>query len=136
MADTSFLGTGWSFPPTFDRKEKTVKMVSDEDDIKESLHILLTTTIGERIMRPNYGCNLQDYLFESFNITLETFLHDLVESAILYFEPRIDLLGIKMNPEDIVEGRLEMNVEFTVRSTNARHNMVIPFYKIEGTNIG
>ena len=59
----SFLGTGWAFPPTFDPVSGTVELVSGEKDINESLNILLSTSIGERVMQPKYGCNMQDYLF-------------------------------------------------------------------------
>jgi uncharacterized Zn-binding protein involved in type VI secretion len=66
----SFLGTGWSFPPTFDRDSGQVEMVSDLADIEQSLDILLSTSLGERVMVPDYGCNLDDYMFESLSNNL------------------------------------------------------------------
>ena len=65
--EQSFLGTGWSFPPEFQKENNTVKMLTDEDDIKSSLEILLSTRLGERIMVPGYGCNLDELLFKSYN---------------------------------------------------------------------
>ena len=70
----SFLGTGWAFPPEFVKEQKQTKMTSNEEDIKSSLHILLTTRLGERVMLPQYGCNLEELLFESLNRTLITYL--------------------------------------------------------------
>ena len=65
--EKAFLGTGWGFPPTFNKDLLSVEMVSNEKDIKESLQIYLSTKIGERVMRSNYGCLVHDYLFEPFD---------------------------------------------------------------------
>ena len=64
-----FLGQGWAFPPDFSLKLKGVKMVSEDEDVKESLNILFSTQFGERIMQYNYGCNLQSLVFEKFDTT-------------------------------------------------------------------
>src|SRR5215213_4828140 len=85
----SFLGTGWAFPPAFNHNTGTTEMVSAEEDINQSLNILLSTSLGERVMQPQYGCNLQDYLFEPLNATVIGFIKDLVTNAILFYEPRI-----------------------------------------------
>jgi phage baseplate assembly protein W len=70
--EKAFLGKGWSFPPTFDLSSRSLQISVAEKDIQESLHILLTTRIGERIMQPRYGCNLEDYVFENINRTFIT----------------------------------------------------------------
>lgn len=132
---TSFLGTGWSFPPRFEKQTKRVDLVSDEDDIRESLMILLSTRPGERVMNPLYGCNLDDLLFAPLNLTLKTYVTDLIETAILYFEPRIDLNKIDINENNDLEGELLIEVDYTVRSTNTRRNLVFPFYRGEGTDV-
>ena len=85
----SFLGTGWAFPPAFDRDAGTVELVSNVEDIHQSLNILLSTSLGERVMQPDYGCNLHDYLFESLNSSMIGYIKDRVENAILIYEPRI-----------------------------------------------
>ena len=77
MNDTSFLGQGWSFPPEFSKDSGTVNMVSEELDINQSLHILLSTSLGERVMQPDYGCNLKDYQSEPLNNGLISYLKDL-----------------------------------------------------------
>lgn len=131
----AFLGTGWSFPPNFIKDQQAVETTSAEADIKGSLHVLLTTKLGERVMLPNYGCNLDELLFESLNITLITYVTDLIKTAILFHEPRIDVENIDIEESELVEGKLVINIEYTVRATNTRTNMVFPFYKEEGTDI-
>mgnify|MGYP003318870550 CR=1 FL=1 len=64
MKEKTFLGIGWSFPPTFNKESSDVKMVSDETDIKESLEIYFNTKLGERIMRPSYGCVIHEHIFD------------------------------------------------------------------------
>jgi uncharacterized protein len=132
--ERSFLGQGWSFPPVFNKKNKKVDMVKEEEDIRQSLQILLSTRIGERVMRPDFGCNLDEMLFENLDITLKTYVTDLIESAILYFEPRIELNAVEIQPDNELEGVLMIHLIYTIRSTNTRNNFVYPFYKNEGTN--
>ena len=133
--ENSFLGTGWGFPPTFIKKNKGVETISDVEDINSSLHILLSTRLGERVMQPKYGCNLDMMLFEAMNTTLETYVGNLVENAILDYEPRIDLEDVSIDTSRENEGVLLIEIEYRIRSTNARNNYVYPFYKTEGTNI-
>lgn len=131
---SSFLGTGWSFPPTFDRQEG-LRTVSDEADIHESLHILLSTRPGERVMEPDFGCGIQSQVFEVMTDGTILTIKDLVARAILFFEPRITLDRITMDTDDILDGQLRILLDYTIRTTNSRHNMVYPFYFIEGTNV-
>jgi hypothetical protein len=131
----SFLGTGWGFPPEFSRSLKKTTMLSDEEDIKSSLEILLTTRLGERVMVPEYGCNLDILIFETLDRTLITYITDLIETAILYHEPRIDLIKITISETDPLEGKLVIAIDYKVRATNSRTNVVFPFYKEEGTDI-
>ncbi|MCC6288279.1 MAG: GPW/gp25 family protein [Chitinophagaceae bacterium] len=131
----SFLGSGWGFPPVFNKVEKQVGMLSDEADIQSSLEILLSTRPGERVMRPDYGCNLDELLFEPLTTTLKTYIKDLVSTAILYHEPRIEVNKIELDDSGTLEGIIILSIEYTVRSTNSRYNFVYPFYKNEGTEI-
>ena len=131
----SFLGRGWGFPPEFNRGTEAVKMLENEADIKSSLEILLSTRLGERIMVPGYGCNLDELLFNPLNLTLKTFVVDLIKTAILYHEPRIDVNKIQINSTNELEGVLLVNIDYTIRSTNSRKNMVYPFYKEEGNEL-
>ncbi|TPG45288.1 GPW/gp25 family protein [Flavobacterium pectinovorum] len=133
--EQAFLGTGWSFPPEFKRITKSVIMISDEEDIKSSLEILLSTKIGERIMLPKYGCNMDELIFNPLNRTLKTFVSELVRTAILYHEPRIDVEKIDITQGDDLNGEVLVFLDYKIRATNSRTNMVYPFYKEEGTNL-
>lgn len=145
----SFLGTGWAFPVSFSKTctaNKTgaaaglsdcycnVEMASDIHDIEQSLTILLTTRPGERVMRLDYGCSLEDLLFEPVNESLLTYIRNLIEKSILYYEPRVKLNNIEiLQDESLLEGRVKISVDITVRSTNGRYNYVYDFYKREAT---
>ena len=131
-----FLGRGWSFPPDFDPATQSVRMTEKNEDIRKSLQILLTTTAGERVMQPKYGCNMEDLLFESLDTTTKTLIKDRIRTAILYFEPRIDVTGIELNTRSGLEGELVIEIDYLVRATNSRFNFVFPFYRTEGTEIG
>jgi phage baseplate assembly protein W len=130
----SFLGTGWAFPPSFSKGPQSVVMASDGDDIRQSLEILLTTSVGERFLQPEYGCDLRRYLFEPLDEGLVAYIRDLVGNAILYHEPRIHLTNLTLTP-DSDEGMLLIELEYVIRSTNSRQNFVFPFYKDEGTDL-
>lgn len=130
--ENSFLGRGWDFPPTFNKETKQVVMIEEEEDIRSSLEILLSTRPGERIMQPKYGCALDELSFEPLNTTMKTYIKDLIETAILYFEPRIEPLKITLE-DDTFNGIVRIHIEYKVRSTNSRYNFVYPFYKNEGT---
>ncbi len=132
--DTLFLGRGWSFPTTFNKTNGGIEMVSGEEDIRQSLAILLGTTLGERLMHPDFGCNLDRYLFAPMNNTMKTIVKDIVKSAITNHEARIDLLSINLNMESELEGVLLIEINYMIRSTNSRSNYVYPFYLEEGTN--
>ena len=131
----SFLGTGWGFPPAFSNTTSDVGMLSDVDDIQSSLEILLTTRPGERVMRPDYGCNLDELVFEPLTTTFKTYIKDLISTAILYYEPRIEVNSIDLDDTGELEGRILIVIDYTVSATNTRFNFVYPFYKNEATDL-
>lgn len=131
----SYLGTGWSFPPHFDKRSKRLEMASDEEDIRQSLEILLTTQLGERVMNPEYGASMKPMIFEPLTANLKTFMTEMVRRAIIRYEPRIKLDKLEMNDSGELEGRVLIEVVFTIKATNSRANYVFPFYINEGTNI-
>ncbi len=133
--ERAFLGRGWSFPPKFDAANKSVIMLEEEKDIESSLHILLSTRLGERVMQPSYGCNLDDMVFESMNLTMLTYMKDLIENAILYHEARIELEKVEIDTSRQNEGLFLIILKYMVRTTNSRYNYVYPYYLNEGTNI-
>jgi uncharacterized protein len=127
LAYTSFLGTGWSFPPEFLPTTGEVVMTADEEDIQSSLKILFGTAIGERIFNPKYGLSMQEILFEPMSTTLKTDLTDRIKIAILIYEPRIDLLSLELDTTAETEGKISIVMEYAVRATNSRYNLVYPF---------
>ena len=131
--EQSFLGTGWSFPPTFSRGSFSVEMVSDDVDIRESLWILFSTSLGERVMLPLYGTQIWQMVFHAINTTLITQLADMVSQAILYWEPRIEVIDISVTPDATHDGLVLIMVDYVVRRTNTRSNLVYPFYLQEAT---
>ena len=129
-----FLGTGWAFPPEFDNETSEVKLVSNTEDIEQSLNILLTTSLGERVLQPQYGCNLADYLFESLNSTLIGYIKDRVHNAIIFYESRIQVEKIDVTPDDspeLLEGHFTISIAYVVPETNSRFNYVYDYYENE-----
>lgn len=132
MANESrFLGRGWSFPPRFDIGKKEVVMLEGEDDIRSSIEILLSTELGERVLRPSFGWKRDRWLFESLTTTSATAIQKEIEDALVFFEPRIDLNSVSLSSGQKNSGMLEIVVDYTVRSTNTRNNLVFPFYLSE-----
>ena len=130
----SFLGKGWAFPPEFNKSTGTVDLVSDEEDIRQSLYILLSTSLGERVMQPDYGCNLNDYVFESLSSTTIGYIKERVANSIPYYESRIIVEQIEVTSEgsaDNLEGRFLINITYSIPGTNSRFNYVYPFYRNE-----
>jgi len=126
--EKSFLGTGWNFPPSFDITTGSVIMVSNEEDIAQSLQILLSTRPGERVMLPQYGCNLDVFLFEPITTTLTAYVKELIQTAVLYYEPRINLDFINVNIDQVNDGVILISLDYTILATNSRFNLVYPFY--------
>jgi phage baseplate assembly protein W len=134
--DNSFLGIGWAFPPAFDPKTKSVRMVAAETDIEQSLRILMGTTPAERVMQSSYGCNLRRLLFGVVNESALSDLRDTIERAVRLFEPRIILDRVEFDDSGWLEGVLKVVLVYTVISTNTRNNLVFPLYLREGTSVG
>jgi phage baseplate assembly protein W len=133
MSDTSypFLGTGWAFPPVFEYATAAVTLVSGVQDIEESLNILLSTSLGERVMQPQYGCNLTDYVFDPLDSSVIGYIKDRVHNSILFYESRITIENITVTPadsSDILEGRFTIALEYSIPNTNSRFNYVYDYY--------
>lgn len=135
LAPTSFLGTGWSFPPEFLPETREVAMTADEEDIAASLRILFGTAPGERFLQPKYGLDLREIQFEPMSTTLRTFLKDRVRVAVLLYEPRIRLLALEIDSPDPHAGTLRVALEYEVRATNSRFNLVFPFYRTDSNEL-
>jgi hypothetical protein len=132
---SSFLGRGWSFPPQFVREAGEVVMTADEADIAASLEILFRTGPGERFLVPAYGLDMHEALFEPMSTTMRTFLKDRIKTAILIYEPRITLEALDISSPDPNDGSLRVFLEYKVRTTNSRYNLVFPFYRQDGNEL-
>jgi phage baseplate assembly protein W len=131
--DDLFLGTGWTFPPTFSRESYSVEMARGEVDVREALWVLFSTAMGERIMLPTFGTALWDMVFRNVDTRFKTELEDAVRQAVLNWEPRIDVESIEVTEDPTVPGLVNILVSYVIRRTNARGNLVYPFYLQEGT---
>ncbi|MEC8739510.1 MAG: GPW/gp25 family protein [Bacteroidota bacterium] len=133
--DVDFLGTGWSFPPSFDKKNGTVNMVSGQKDIRQSIQIYFETKIGERILKPEFGSFVHNLIFEQNNLGFLTSIQNRLASDLSRWEPRIQIENIeaKTSPDD--DGKILVSVNYSIQETNVRDNIVFPFYLLEGTNV-
>jgi phage baseplate assembly protein W len=122
-----FLGRGWKFPLSMDA-DGQIAVSEYEEDIREAIGIILGTSKGERVMRPDFGCGIHDFVFEVLNTSTQTLITNSVKDALTQWEPRIQLIEVKVSTENINEGKLMINIDYKVRSTNNSFNLVYPFY--------
>ena len=125
--EPSFLGRGWSFPPAF--ANGGVRLTEDEADVQASLRILFGTSPGERFLQPKYGLDMHELMFEPLSTTLRTVLKDRILTTVLVYEPRIRLLDLDIDDSRLNEGLLTIRLDYVLRSTNSRFNLVFPFYQ-------
>ena len=136
MSKQSFLGTGWGFPPTFDRVGHRVRLVADAEDIAESILLILRTRPGERVMQPTFGCPLSRLVFGTVDAAMIAELNHMIRFALLEFEPRINFISADVLDREELDGVIHIAVHYSIVITNTRHNLVFPFYlEGEGTNI-
>jgi phage baseplate assembly protein W len=127
-----FLGRGWAMPVELDPRTGMVASVAYEEDIRQSILIILETAPGERVMRPNFGCGIHELVFTAVDSTTIQLIRSSVEEALRRFEARIDVLGVTVDEDATSEGRLLVEIEYRVRKTNQTGNLVFPFYFREG----
>lgn len=132
----SFLGVGWGFPPRFASDGRGVAMVAAEQDIAQSLLILMRTTPGERVMQPEYGCDLQGMVFETLDSNRVTDLKAMIIRAVRLFEPRVVVEQVIVDILDWLDGEVRVDVAYTIIATNTRHNLVFPLYRFEASAAG
>jgi uncharacterized protein len=124
----AFLGRGWSFPVRVHEKEGTIRLSEYEQDIRESIWIILSTSKGERVMRQEFGCGIHDLVFEVINTTTLSAIEDGVREALATFESRIDVVAVKASSNGGLDGQLRISIDYMVRGTNNLLNFVYPFY--------
>ncbi|PWV95677.1 hypothetical protein DFQ01_12520 [Paenibacillus cellulosilyticus] len=128
----SFLGKGWKFPVSLEPSNGTFALSADETDIREAIRIILFTAKGERVMRPDFGCGIHDYVFETMGVATAARMEASVRDALMRWEPRIETLSVDVQPERSTAGKLMITIRYRVRSTNNEFNLVYPFYLREG----
>ena len=126
-----FLGAGWKYPVRTDADRK-IAMSEYEEDIKEAVWIILGTAKGERVMRPDFGCGIHDFVFAPINTATVNLVENAVREALTLWEPRIELTKVEVSTEQADEGKLIVSIDYRVRTTNNRFNLVYPFYLKEG----
>ena len=127
-SDLSFLGTGWEFPPAFVKQgQNTVRLSTGEDDVNQSLEILLGTVLGERIMQPGYGADMSRLLFEPLNASLSTYIKDLILTAVRKYEGRISVENVFLETVH-EEGLLNISLDYRLKAIDSRFNFIYPFY--------
>ncbi|AXG71527.1 lysozyme [Kordia sp. SMS9] len=135
LSKATYLGKGWDFPPKFLKHQGEIKMISDIEDIESSLQIIITTRRGERVMRPKFGCDLTDQIFENLSATQMTIMKNRIKEAIIIYEPRIEVIKIALDTQNFLEGKFLIKIEYLIRATNTRRNIVFPYYITEATDI-
>lgn len=128
----AFLGVGLAYPARL-TAGGTLDLAAYEEDIRQAIHIILGTNPGERVMRPDFGAGLNAFVFEPINTTTLTLVQNRVREALVDWEPRIDVLEVKVTADRVTLGKLMIDIQYRVRATNAHHNLVYPFYLQEGT---
>lgn len=123
----SFLGAGWSFPPA-PAGATDIAMVSEEEDVRQAILLILQTAKGERLMRPDFGCGLRKLAFAPLNTTTKTLVRKEVQDALIEWEPRIDVQEITVTNDHSTPSVLQIDIRYQVRSTNTFYNLVFPFY--------
>lgn len=132
FADRSFLGTGWAFPVTLDA-DGGAALVDHEEDIRQSIRIILETNLGERVMRPEFGSGIRAFVFESISTTTLALLRHRVQEALQRWEGRIDVLRVEATVPTGLRNQVDVSIDYRVRATNTFYNLVYPFYLEEGT---
>lgn len=122
-----FLGRGWKFPIKIDN-EGGVAISQYEEKVKESITIILSTAKGERVMRPEFGCDIHEFPFSIINTSTLTMIKSAVKEALVLWEPRIEIIDIEVSTERIDEGILLIKIDYKIIAINTEFNMVFPFY--------
>ncbi len=132
--NSSFLGKGFAFPLSVDPVTGRMVMAEYEEDIKQAIYIIIMTRKGERVMRPEFGCAIHDYAFDSLDFEHLTKIEDAVEEALILWEPRITDINVTAQVAD-ADGKLNISINYVVRTTNNPYNLVYPFYINEGMTV-
>lgn len=132
--DSNFWGSGWSFPPTFDLDNNRLQLVHKEQNINQSIDIILKTLRGERSMNAWFGSNIGSFIFKNIDANTKGQILESVKNTLLQHEPRIDVDDVILTVSDD-QTMVNLFIDYTVRNTNSRYNHVYPFALFEGSNL-
>lgn len=124
-----FIGRGWTFPPRVDERGR-IALSSGGEEIEAAMRFVLLTSPGERVMRPEFGCRAWDYLYEPMNPNTLGLIETAVEDALQRWEPRVNVERVTASEDLTREAVVSVEVEFSVKETNDRRNLVVPYYEI------
>lgn len=124
----AFLGTGWQFPITVDEITGRIVESSYEENIRQSIYLIIMTKPSERVMRPDFGCEIHNFMFENIDYTTLSRMKQAVEEALIRWEPRITDTEVTVIDAVQEQNAVELQIAYRVRSTNNPYNMVFPFY--------
>lgn len=127
-----FLGTGFGFPIEVDEVTGRIRMSTEEENIRQSIEIILMTEKGERAMRPEFGCGLKKYVYETMDYGVLNRLEHEVTEALNRWEPRITDTQTEACLVPGKDNQIEIRISCRIRTTNSPYNMVFPFYLQEG----
>lgn len=127
-----FLGKGLAFPVAPEPATGRLRERSGEEDIREAVGIILGTRKGERVMRPEFGCRIHEYVFGTMDYDTLRQMEGAVTEALILWEPRIEEIQVRADPDSDRDGTVLLTVAYRVRSTNNQYNLVFPFYMSEG----
>ena len=128
---SDFLGSGWAFPVGVDARGR-INLAHGERDVEEAIRIILLTPKGQRIMRPEFGCQIHELIFAPNNTTTAGMVVYHVEQALAMWEPRIRLHEVKVYPDEANLERLMIEIHYEIKATHDRRSLVFPFYRIPG----
>ena len=124
----AFLGTGWKFPITVERASGRIQMSSKEENIEDSIRIIIGTRKGERMMEPEFGCRIWEYSSETVDHTTLYAMKNEVEDSLVQWEPRITEIHVEISDEKIEQGLLLIHISYKVHSKNNVYHLIYPFY--------
>lgn len=130
MENPDFLGTGIGFP--FSMENGKLRMAGGEDSIREAILLILRTQTGERVMRPRFGAGIERLLFAENNTSTHSLVTEAVRGALLEFEPRINLQTVQVSQDADEASRLNIEIKYTIVTSNREENLVYPFYLESG----
>jgi uncharacterized protein len=125
------VGSGWAFPPTVDARGR-IALARQERDVEEAIRMILLTPVGQRVMRPEFGCRIHDLIFAPNDATTVGLAKYYVEDALAMWEPRIEVTDVIVAPDRGNSGRLLIEIRYEIKATHDARSLVFPFYRIPG----